>query len=229
MERRSFMAAFVASSAAASFGLGPAFAEANSVDTLLAAIGGRSAWAEAKGYRVDAVHYLAGEQTSFRNAILLDFSRPRLRIESDQGGSWRARIVLENEGVRITETERRDLTATEIADEHSFWHSNIYRSFHRLAVGELTARADGDLLIVEENGQFLLWIRQNAIGEPIAFGTNLNSEGTVFGPLMQAGRLRFPSFSIRDGGRWRAIIRSFVVDPELSNSALEHPISSLPS
>jgi hypothetical protein len=57
----------------------------------------------------------------------------------------------------------------------------------------------------------------NAVGEPISFamGDASQSNQTIFGPLKTFDGLRFPSFSVRDGGKWRAIIESFEVDPEL--------------
>lgn len=196
------------------------------VDALLASVGGRDAWASAKGYQVWARHHLAAEKASFPNSILLDFAAPRLRIESAQQGLWRARIVDGNQGWRITRDSARTLTAEEVADDRSFWSANVYRSLHRLAARDeaLSAQSAADRLLILERGKPLIWFRQNLAGEPIAFGPGDAADGTIFGPLMAYGPLKFPSFSVRDGGRWRAIIDRFEVDPDLSTAAIRRGV-----
>jgi hypothetical protein len=193
-------------------------------DRLLAAIGGREAWAKASGYHVQATHYLADQETPFANRIWLDFKAPRVRIESDMAAGARQRSMdLTAEPVvawRLSADGRHPLTPAEIEEDRAWWNGNIYRTFHRLASGDpalsLEATTDGRLQVIE-GGAPLLWIRVNRAGEPIAFamGNADPSAATLFGPLRTHDGLRFPDFSVRDQGRWRAIIRSFEVDPAL--------------
>jgi hypothetical protein len=194
---------------------------------LLESTGGRQAWAAARGYRVDALHYLAAEPAPFKNTIWLDFSRPRVRIESNPAAGQRIRILDDDRGWRLTRDENRPLTAEEVADDRAFWNTNVYRTLHRLALAQsdLTASiTEDDRLMIAERGAPLLWYRQNSAGEPIAFGVGTSGEGTIFGPLVRYGDLRFPSFSVRNGGRWRAIITRFVVDPDLSDGVLRRGV-----
>ncbi len=191
---------------------------------LLASTGGRERWAAARGYLVHATHYLAAQPRPSPNAILLDFSRPRLRIESHPADGWRGRVVRIGAGLRITDQGHRPLTQAEVAEETDFWRANVYRTLHRLASRDptLTVALDAqERLVVLEGGKPLLWYRQNLVGEPIAFGLGTSYEGTIFGPLQRFGGLAFPSFSVRDGGRWRAIIGRFEVDPDLSDAAFD--------
>ncbi len=192
------------------------------LERLLDATGGRSAWARARGYRVEAVHHLADQPAPAPNAIILDFARPRVRIESRPAAGWRARVLDGDRGWRLDTQGARRLTPAEVADDRQFWESNVYRTLARLARADpdLAVRSapDGQLLVLRAGQPLLSW-RLNRAGEPIAF-TPAGSGETVFGPLVQSGPLRFPSFSVRDGGRWRAIIDRFVVDPDLGDPAL---------
>jgi hypothetical protein len=67
-------------------------------ERLLAAIGGQADWAKASGYHVHATHYLADQSTSFANRIWLDFTAPRVRIESDMGADRPMSRCLEQAG-----------------------------------------------------------------------------------------------------------------------------------
>lgn len=199
------------------------------IDALLAATGGRAAWAAARGYRVEARHYLAAEPAPFANRILFDFARPRVRIESSPAAGWRARILDGDAGWRLTRDGQRALDAAEVADDLGFWRGNVYRCLHRLAARDaaLSARlGDDDRLEIAEQGKPLLWFRQNLAGEPIAFGPASDPQGTIFGPLVAFGPLRFPGFSVRDGGRWRAIIDHFEVDPDLAAPRLRDGVKA---
>ena len=194
-------------------------------ERLLAAIGGRAAWARASGYHVQATHYLADQPKPFANRIWLDFTAPRVRIESDMAAGARKRsldLTAETPVAwRLSADGQHRLTAAEIEEDRVWWNGNIYRTLHRLAKADPDLRlerlSDGRLQ-VHEKSQPLLWIRMNAAGEPISFAMGDAGQGnaTVFGPLKSFGGLRFPSFSVRDEGRWRAIIERFEVDPELA-------------
>jgi hypothetical protein len=190
---------------------------------LLEATGGRSNWISAFGYEVEAQHYLAVESKPFANRILLDFRTPRVRIDSAHGVGWRSRILDGDRGGRLASEGARALSSDEVADDRIFWATNVYRTLHRLAKQEadlaIEITSDARLMVFERTKP-LLWYRQNFIGEPIAFGRGTDLEATIFGPLVRFGPLMFPSFSVRDGGRWRAIIERFTVDPDLTDATL---------
>lgn len=199
------------------------------VDALLASMGGREAWVAARGYRVEAQHYLADELSPFPNRILFDFDKPRLRIEAERADGPRLNIIDFGDpasplGWRLVDGEPVAMTRSERDEQRAWWHGNVYRSIHRLARRDAALSAslaeDGRLMIAEA-GEPLIWFRVNRAGEPIAFGSGASAESaaTYFGPLVRYGTLRFPSFSVRDGGRWRAIIERFEVNPDLGDDA----------
>jgi hypothetical protein len=211
------------------FATGRQVQAATQLDALFAAMGGRGAWAALRGYAVHAQHHLAAEVEPFENWIWFDFTRPRLRIESELSGLRRVRVLDGDSGWRRRGDEAvLALTAEEVAREREWWASNVYRTVARLARGEpglAVQWLDDGRLRVTESGAPLIWLRLNRRGEPIAFGTRDTApeRGTIFGPLAAHGALRFPSFSVNDQGRWRAIPRRFEADPALPDSMFASP------
>jgi hypothetical protein len=202
---------------------------AASLAALFDAMGGRPAWAGVQALDVQAVHHLAGEAASFDNRIRIDFMRPRLRIESWLLGLNRVRVVEGASGWRRRGDEPVvALTEAEVASETEWWASHVYRTIARLARGDaaLSVTLSGDgRLVVSESGKTLNWLRLDRRGEPIAFGTRETApeRGTIFGPLVAHGALKFPGFSVSDQGRWRAIPRRFEALAELPASLFAPP------
>lgn len=211
-----------------------AFADAGAAtEALLASMGGRAAWARAKGYRVEATHHLANELRPFRNEILLDFREPRLRVRSDRADGQRMYAIHldaagESTGWRLVDGKPAPMSDAERVEERDWWNGNVYRTISRLARHDsalsVELAADGRLRVLEA-GRPLIWYRLNRVGAPIAFAAGDGGEeaATIFGPLTNYGPLKFPSFSVRDGGRWRAIIERFEVDPALDDAQFRAP------
>lgn len=185
------------------------------VDRLLAAMGGREPWAKAGGYRVEAVHRVAGEPTPRESLIVVDFAQPRTRTESRAPGSLRITLL---DGDRLQRRRDGDTSAPPpgvLLGEREWWRANLYRTLHRLAANDPALRAalTDRRLVVLDDGAPLLWITLRADGSPSAFGTDFGAPGTTFGPLRAFGDVRAPSTSTRDEGRWRAEITAFALTP----------------
>lgn len=200
----------------------PAPADAGAtLAALFEAVGGRAAWAGLQALDVQAVHHLAAETAPFDNRIRIDFVRPRVRIESWLHGLHRVRVLDGAQGWKQRGSEPvLALTEAEVASETEWWATHVYRTIARLARGDAalgtTLSADGRLL-VSEGERTLNWLRSNRRGEPIGFGVRDTApeRGTIFGPLVAHGALRFPAFSASDQGRWRAMLVRFEANPEL--------------
>lgn len=199
------------------------------LEALLDAMGGRSAWAELRGLAVLAVHHLAEQPAPFDNRIWLDFERPRLRIESNLLGLRRVRVLDGEQGWRQRGDEPTTaLPPADVASEREWWASHVYRTISRLARRDpalAISLSDDGRLLVQESGAALAWLRVDRRGEPIAFGARETppERGTQFGPLAPHGALRFPSFSINNQGRWRAIPSRFEADPALPEGLFAAP------
>jgi len=105
-------------------------------ERLLSALGGREAWAKVKFVHVEAVHDQLSLRDPFTNRIWNDFSQPRVRIEARNDAIDRRRVIADGVGKYGRDGVVRDLTAEEVASETKWWEANIYRTLHRLAVGD---------------------------------------------------------------------------------------------
>ncbi len=188
------------------------------LDQLLAAMGGRESWARVKGMRVSAVHWSARFAEPHDNDIWNDFASPRVRIEAKGGGLDRARAIADGQGWRRDEGAAvQAMTADAVKADTDFWETNVYRTLHRLAVGEpgLSVRLaeNGAILeVLRADGTRLNWYRLNAAGEPIQFGTGDFAAGTVFGPLATGPEgHRHPRWGARPDGTWRYEIKAITV------------------
>lgn len=158
--------------------------------------------------RISATHYSTDLARPYRNVIWNDFARFRLHIEA------RSPDIVSLQGYD-GDVARRDngrdvapIAPARVAQERRWWHANVYRTLHRLARADaaLGVRMLGpDRLAVYEDGDRLLaWFRLNPANEPVLFGTELSSPGTVFGPLAShVSGARYPRWGAAPDGSWR--------------------------
>jgi hypothetical protein len=176
-------------------------------EALLAAMGGRAAWAKVKFVHVEAVHDDVSVREPFTNKIWNDFSAPRVRFEAKNAQIDRRRAIDGTSGWRRRDGEESTLTPEQFEDDRKWWEANIYRTLHRLAINdpELSARAVGEnrLEIFRQDGKRLNWFVLNQRGEPMLFGTWESEAGSAFGPLATSGQIRYPKWGAVPGGPWR--------------------------
>jgi hypothetical protein len=181
---------------------GPARAE-----RLLAAMGGRDAWAQVKFAYVEAVHDTVTLPAPYTNRIWNDFTAPRVRFEATNPQIDRRRVIDNGKGRLSREGVVTELTLEQIEDERRWWEANIYRTLHRLAVNDpdLTARAVGDnrLELFRADGKRLNWFVLTPRGEPMLFGTWDSENGSAFGPLASNGSINYPKWGAVPAGLWR--------------------------
>ena len=158
------------------------------VDALLAAMGGRDAWARARFVHVEATHRDETTGRPYENQIWNDFSAPRVRIEAVIDGDRVMRGIDGASGWRVRRGEQFPLTDAQVESDRRWWESNVYRTLHRLAIrdADIVAHAVGErrLEIFRADGARLNWFVLNGAGEPILFGTWDSDSGTAFGPLV---------------------------------------------
>ena len=74
--------------------------------------------------------------------------------------------------------------------------------------------------LYEDNKGLLAWLRLNANGEPLQFGSDTSAAGTTFGPLAtHAGGARYPRWDTDSSGSWRDEVH----DAEFSTRAMVMP------
>ena len=182
-------------------------------ERLLAALGGREAWSRVNFVHVEAVHDQLNIREPFTNRIWNDFSQPRVRFEAHNDAIDRRRVIADGTGSYVRDGVKRELTAEEVASETKWWEANLYRTLHRLAVGdpELTPKAVGDyrLEIFLPDGRRLNWFLLNQRGEPHQFGTWDSEQGGAMGPPASNGTVKYPAWGAVPDGSWRYVIKRF--------------------
>jgi hypothetical protein len=184
------------------------------LDRLFTAIGGRDAWARVKFVHVAATHHDFSLPDPFANRIWNDFTAPRVRFAATIAGEERLRVIADGGGFRVRDGHTHPLTAEQLAAEHTWWETNLYRTFHRLAVADpaLSVRAVGEhrLEIFRADGSRLNWLLLNRRGEPIRFAPGASEQAGIFGPLVDGpGGIRYPRWGTSHDGAFRYEITRF--------------------
>lgn len=207
----------------------PASADAMALaERMLAALGGREAWARVRTTRNDSQQNRAAEPTVVRAVITMDFVAPRLRIDTTAPGLVLARVLDHDRHWRRTRDGRVVPWPEEVLAEERRWYAaQVYRTVHRIAANDPALslrRAQDNQLEVIEGGARLAWYRLDARGEPYAFGAHADEVGTVCGPWEhEAGGIRHPVWTARPDGTWRALLKLLEVNVPLTPELLARP------
>lgn len=199
-----------------------------SVERMLEALGGRSAWARVTNTVNDSQQNLLGEPAVVRTVITMDFETPRFRIETTAPGISVARAV---DGDRHWRRNRAGevgpVPDDTLADDRRFYAGHIYRTLTRLARRDpkLSVGLGSDGRIeVRESGARIAWYLLDARGQPYRYGAHGDDTGTVFGPWdhLHEG-IRHPSWVSRPDGSWRAMLKELRVNVPLDDRLFSRP------
>jgi hypothetical protein len=192
-------------------------------ERMVAAIGGRAVWAEARSLHIVEEAWPAGADTPSRDVFTRDLRSPRIRVDYPggtlvlaAGGSWRS----ENGKV-----ERWERSARFAAN----WGSNVYVLYHRLAAGDaaLELRPGGERRFeVHEDGRRIATFETTAGGAPVRWirhgPDGAVTEQWIYGPPARFGPVTFPAWGARIDGTERFFYR------EVRLSTVAAPDSSFP-
>ena len=197
-------------------------------DRMLAALGGRDAWARAKNTVNDSRQDWDGDPSVLRVVITLDFERPRLRIETWGEGLHLIRVVDGDRHWRLSrEGTIESVSEQTLAVDRKFWAGHVYRTIHRIAARdpalELALGKDGRLE-VREGGARIAWYALDRRGAPYLYGAHDDEVGGIFGPWeREAAGIRHPAWVTRDGGKWRAMLNRLEVNVPLRDELFARP------
>jgi hypothetical protein len=177
-------------------------------DALLAAMGGASVWRRIVGARIAATHYSATIAGPYRNVIWNDFTRFRVHIDARNADLVSVRGYDGDRALRDNGRGIAPVPASFVEQERRWWHTNVYRTLHRLASADprLAVRllAPDRLAVLEDGERLIAWFKLNVAGEPVLFGTEADAPGTLFGPLdTHVSGARFPRWGGAPDGSWR--------------------------
>ncbi len=207
----------------------PPAAEAERLaERMLAAVGGRAAWANAKNTVNDSRQDWDGEPSELRVVITMDFERPRLRIETRARDLHVIRVIDGEKHWRLSrEGKIEPVSAETRAQDLRFYAGHVYRTLHRIAARDaalkLSVGREGRLE-VHEAGARIAWYALDRAGQPYLYGAHEDEAGSIFGPWEheQSG-IRHPAWVTRDGGKWRAMLKRLEVNVRLDEAIFARP------
>jgi hypothetical protein len=185
---------------------------AQAVDRYLEALGGRAAWASARGEYVLAVTTDPRRPLPYTFELCWDFTQPRTAERARFQSRTQLRGYQAGEGWSFG----RDATAAEgtirtWSVEESASNENLWRAAFEVVTHRLAAR-DPELSVREGEGEWSGWIEIAERGAPIArlqtdasgapqrYRRLVDDTSIVFGPLVDRGAIRFPKHGAFDPG-----------------------------
>lgn len=215
-------------SAAAAPAATPAADAGALADRMLAAIGGRTAWAALRNTVNDSLQFRLEEPTVVRAVIRMDFTRPRFRVDTTAPGLNLVRVV---DGDRHWRLNRagviEDVPADVLSDDLRWYAGHVYRTIHRIAARDPAlglAVGAGDRLEVREGDSRIAWFALDARGEPYAFGAHDDDVGSISGPwsFVRDG-IHHPTWVARPDGSWRAAVQALEINAGLKDADFARP------
>ena len=140
-----------------------------------------------------------------------------IRVIDGNDNSWRLR--------RSGNIE--DVPEALFTEDMAWYQAHLYRTIHRLAdrdpVLSVSLGEDGRLQVLT-GGKRLLWLKLDADGEPYAFGTYEDENGSLSGPwdVIKDG-IHHPRWVSNADGTWRAAIKSLELNVPLHPSVFARP------
>ena len=197
-------------------------------DRMLAALGGRAAWAGLRNTVNDSLQFRLEEPTVVRAVIRMDFTQPRFRVDTTAPGLTLARVV---DGQRHWRLNRagvvEDVPAEILAEDRRWYAGHVYRTIHRVAARDPALRLavnGAGRLEIHEGGARIAWFALDVRGEPYAFGAHDDDGGSISGPwsFVRDG-IHHPTWVARPDGSWRAAVQALEVNVELSEADFARP------
>jgi len=200
-------------------------------DRMLAAIGGRAAWAALRNTVNDSLQFRLEEPTVVRAVIRMDFTQPRFRIDTTAPGLALARVVDGERHWRLSRAGAiEDVPSEVLADDRRWYAGHVYRTIHRIAARDPALRLavnGAGRLEVHEGGSRIAWFALDVRGEPYAFGAHDDDVGSITGPwsFVRDG-IHHPTWVARPDGSWRAAVQALEVNVELDEAAFARPVGA---
>lgn len=198
-------------------------------EKLLEAIGGRAAWAAVQNTVNDSWQYRStGPYPVVRGVITMDFTQPRLRIDTTAPD---LNVVRAIDGERHWRTnlagEVGPIPEETLAVDRRWHQGHVYRTLSRLARRDPALRttigATGRLEVFEGDVR-IAWYALDTRGEPYAYGGPNDDRGGLCGPWeFEAGGIRHPIWTSNPDGTFRARIVALQVNVSLTDATFAPP------
>lgn len=200
-------------------------------DQMLAALGGRQAWAKLRNTINGSIQNRASGPTVVYSVITMDFEKPRFRIETTAPDLHLIRVIDGDNNWRLRATGNiEDVPPARVEEEMRWYDAHLYRTIHRVAARDpaLSLSVDDQRrLQISAAGERILWFRLDADGTPYAFGTYDDEVGSLCGPwTFEQDGIRHPSWISNSDGSWRAAVKALSVNVPLQDFVFDRPVKT---
>lgn len=204
------------------------------VDRYLQAVGGRSAWASAKGEYVLAVTTDPRRPLPYTFELCWDLGNPRTAERARFQSRTQLRGYAEGQGwslgrdVEAAEGKLRTWTPDEGAANELQWRAAFEVVTRRLAARdpELSARMGrgewADWIEFVEKGVPIARLLTDEAGAPLRYRRLVDDTSIVFGPLVDRGAIRFPKHGDFDPGAHFEVI-TIELSPDAPRAVFSRP------
>jgi hypothetical protein len=197
-------------------------------ERMLAALGGRDAWAHLTNLINDSEQRRTNEPTVVRTVITLDLTRPRFRIETSAPQLHLIRVIDGERDWRLARTGAIEAVPAETRACDLQWYAgHVYRTIHRIAKRDAALRLETDAqgrLLVLERGSRIAWFKLDERHEPYAYGAHQDDAGSLAGPwVMQSAGIKHPAWTTLADGSFRSQLISLDVNTTLSDAQFARP------
>ena len=197
-------------------------------DQMLAALGGRQAWAELRNTINGSRQNRVDEPTVVHAVITMDFERPRFKIETTAPGIRVVRVIDGDNSWRLRLSGNVEGVPASLYEEEMQWYgAHLYRTIHRVAARDSAISIGTDesgRLLFYDDGARIMWFSLDGDGQPYGFGTYENVVGSLLGPWsFEEGGIRHPAWVSSPDGTWRAAVRSLSVNVPLQDPVFARP------
>jgi hypothetical protein len=193
-------------------------------DRMLAALGGRAAWAATTNTVNDSQQNWDGDPHVLRVVITMDFERLRLKVDTRGEGLHVVRVLDGERHWRIARDGSLGPVSEAVLEmDRKFWQGHVYRTLHRIAKRDpaLTmAMGSEGRLEVREGTTRIAWYMLDRGGQPYRYGAHDDDSGAIFGPWeATSGGIHHPVWVTRDSGKWRAMLKRLETNVRLDDAA----------
>jgi hypothetical protein len=197
-------------------------------DRMLAALGGRDAWARAKEHGERLAPGLGWRSVRAARRDHDGIRQPRLKIETRGKDLHLIRVLDGDRSWRMSrDGSIGPLNPEVVTIDRRFWDGHVYRTLHRIAARDpalALASARKGASRCTRAGERIAWYALDRAGQPYLYGAHDDEVGGIFGPWEhQVAGIRHPAWVTREGGKWRAMLKRLEVNVPLDDAVFARP------
>lgn len=197
------------------------------IDSLLKAVGGKTIWASAKGFRMVEIANYSKLNHPLVREFWVDFETPRIKVHTKSIERRQITALNDESGWTLdSNSEIAVWDSNKVKGWRSFWPGIPTRIFAMLARDDdsITYKVYEDRIDFYINEIFAVWIATTVNGTPVAYGREKEHTETHFlGEVLPYGPVKLWKDAYEPGGLWRFTMVDYEILDNLTKVSFERP------